>query len=136
MRRQMLTAALVVLMAVGSLALWTLIPAGWMYVTREIEPAGARFVLTIFGCVASMAGAGSLLYRLESVYFRASGTVAPDPARPSFLRTVSDDRAIRPRLGLLDTFMAASAVVALLALVLWWALLADSPNPSGPLQPL
>ena len=54
MRRQMLTAALVVLMAVGSLALWTLIPAGWMYVTREIEPAGARFVLTIFGCVASM----------------------------------------------------------------------------------
>ena len=132
----MLTAALVVLMAVGSLALWTLIPAGWMYVTREIEPAGARFVLTIFGCVASMVGAGSLLYRLESVYFRASGTVAPDPARPSFLRTVGDTRAVRPRLGLLDTFMAASAVVALLALLLWWALLADSPNPSGPLQPL
>ena len=131
----MLTAALVALMALGSLALWTAIPAGWMYVTREMEPAGARFVLTIFGCVASMVGAGSLLYRLEAVYFRVSGSAVPAPAPPSFLRTAGDARTGRPRLGLLDTFMAASAVVALLALLLWWALLADSPNPSGPLQP-
>jgi hypothetical protein len=132
----MLTASLIVVMALGSLAIWTAIPAGWMYVTRDMEPAGARFVLTIFGCIASMVGAGSLLYRLESVYFRASGSAAPDPALPSFLRTVGDARTARPRLGLLDTFMAASAVIALLALVLWWALLADSPDPSGPLQPL
>ncbi len=129
-------AAVVALMALGSLALWTAIPAGWMYVTRDMEPAGARFVLTIFGCVASMAGAGSLLYRLESLYFRVSGSAAPDPAPPSFLRTVGDTRAVRSRLGLLDTFMAVSAVIALLALILWWALLADSPDPSGPLQPL
>jgi hypothetical protein len=106
--------ALVGLMALGSLALWTAIPAGWMYATREMEPAGARFVLTIFGCVASMIGAGSLLYRLEAAYFGTRGT----------------------RVGLLDRFMVASAVLALLALVVWWVVLADSPNPSGPLQPL
>jgi hypothetical protein len=113
-RKGALRAALIALMAMGSLALWTAIPAGWMYVTREMEPAGARFLVTIVGCVASMAGAGTLLYRLEAVYFRAAG----------------------PQRGVLDTFMVASAVVALLALVLWWAVLADSPNPSGPLQPL
>jgi hypothetical protein len=129
-------AALVALMALGSLALWTAIPAGWMYATREIESDGARFVLTILGCVASMAGAGSLLYRLEAFYFRLSGSHAPEPAPPSFLRTINDERSVRPRLGLLDRFMAASAVLALLALLLWWVLLADSANPSGPLQPL
>jgi hypothetical protein len=32
--------------------------------------------------------------------------------------------------------LIASAVVALILLVLWWAFLADNPNPSGPLQPL
>ena len=135
-RTRILTVALIAVMALGSLALWTAIPAGWMYVTRDMEPAGARFLLTIFGCVASMVGAGSLLYRLEAVYFRVSGSAAPEPATPSFLRTISDYRAVRPRLGLLDTFMAASAVIALLALILWWVVLADSPNPSGPLQPL
>ncbi len=136
MRTRLQTIGLVGLMAVGSLALWTLIPAGWMWVTRGMEPDGARFVLTICGCVVTMVGAGSLLYRLEGVYVQVSGATSPEPAPPSWLRSVGDDRRLRPRLSLLDTFMAASAVVALLALVLWWVLLADSPNPSGPLQPL
>lgn len=136
MKARLLTIGLVALMAVGSLALWTLIPAGWMWVTREMEPDGARFVLTICGCVVTMVGAGSLLYRLEAVYFQVSGAASPEPAPPSWLRTVGDDRRARPRLGLLDTFMAVSALLALVALVLWWVVLADSPNPSGPLQPL
>jgi hypothetical protein len=129
-------AALIGLMALGSLALWTAIPAGWMYATKDMEPAGARFVLTIIGCVSSMAGAGYLLYRLEAAYFRMRGTAAPGPATPSFLRMAGDERLAGTRLGLLDRFMVASAVLALLALVLWWTLLADSPDPSGPLQPL
>jgi hypothetical protein len=129
-------AALIGLMALGSLALWTAIPAGWMYATRGMEPAGARFVLTILGCVASMTGAGYLLYRLEAVYFRTAGSAARAQAPPSFLRMAGDERVGGTRLGLLDRFMVASAVLALLALVLWWGLLADSPDPSGPLQPL
>lgn len=135
-RSRLLAIGVVALMAVGSLALWTAIPAGWMWVTRDMEPAGARFVLTILGCVATMAGAGSLLYRLEAVHLQLSGAARPRPAPPSWLRTVSHDRRARPRLSLLDTFMALSALIALVALVLWWVVLADSPNPSGPLQPL
>jgi len=39
-------------------------------------------------------------------------------------------------LTLLEIFLVVSAVVAVVVLVAWWAFLADSPNPSGPLQPI
>ena len=38
-RSRLLAIGVVALMAVGSLALWTAIPAGWMWVTRDMEPA-------------------------------------------------------------------------------------------------
>ena len=67
------------------------------------------------------------------------GRTGPDPevkgriARAALVTTMARPG---PRLTLLDAFLVASAVVALVALVGWWAFLADSPNPSGPLQPL
>jgi hypothetical protein len=39
-------------------------------------------------------------------------------------------------MSLLAVFLVVSAIIAAVALVVWWALLADSSNPSGPLQPL
>ena len=123
-------------MALGSLALWIAIPAGWLWVTRDLQPLGARFLIVIVGCVSSMLGAGVFLYRLEAVYVRMTGMAQPEPAPPGWLRTVGDAGLSRRRLTLLEIFLVVSALVALLALVVWWAFLADSPNPSGPLQPL
>ena len=126
---------MVALMAFGSLAMWTAVPAGWLWVVRELEPAGLRFLIAIAGCVASMAGTAVLLYRLEASYEGIRGT-AGDPGPPSWLRAFNDDGAAARRMSLLDTMLVASAVVAAVALVAWWALLADNPSPSGPLQPL
>jgi hypothetical protein len=123
-------------MAIGSLALWIAIPAGWLWVTRGLEPFGARFLIVIVGCVASMLGGGALLFRLEATYNGMTGTARPAVATPGWLRRAGDAGLPRPRLSLLEVFLVVSAVVALLALVAWWAFLADSPNPSGPLQPV
>ena len=38
--------------------------------------------------------------------------------------------------SLLEVTLVASAIIALIALVVWWAFLADSSDPSGPLQPI
>ena len=126
---------IVTLLAVGSLALWTAIPAGWLWVVRELDPASARYLVAITGCVATMAGTAVLLYRLEAVYEAMRGT-RHEGGPPSWLRAVNDDGAAARRMSLLDVMLVASAVVALIALVVWWALLADNPSPSGPLQPL
>lgn len=129
------TAGVVALMALGSLALWIAVPAGWLWLTRGLESGGSRFVIALPGCVLSMICLGWLLYRLEAVYMRLSGRTAHEPAPPSFLRMNSDAEVGRG-VSLLDGLLMASALAAMIALVAWWVFLADNPNPSGPLQPL
>jgi hypothetical protein len=113
MRNRLLSAALVAAMALGSLALWIAVPVGWLWATRDFD-SGARFLITVPGCVLTMFGCAWWLSRLQEVHTRVSGGDEP----------------------VLDSLLVASAVIALISLVAWWAFLADSPNPSGPLQPL
>jgi hypothetical protein len=120
MERPLLTRALVAVMALGSLALWVAVPVGWLWLTRNLEPAGTRFLITIVGCPLTMVGAGWALSRLENVYLRAGGIADAHESPP------------RP----LERLLTASALLALVALVLWWVLLAGGSNPSGPMQPL
>jgi hypothetical protein len=131
-----LTAGLIALMAIGSLALWIAIPAAWLWVTRNLDSFAARFLIVLAGCTITMASAGSLLYRLEAVYVRLRGAAAPVAQSPAYLSTAAEQRRPRRPLTLLEIFLVVSGVVALVGLVAWWAFLADSPNPSGPLQPL
>jgi hypothetical protein len=118
MERRAAAAALLIVLVLGCLALWVGIPAGWLWVTKDLDAKGARFIIVIAGSIASMFGAAYFLRRLEDAYVRAG-------------RAPGEERS-----GVLDSLLVVSAVVAIVALVIWWALIADNPNPSGPLQPL
>jgi hypothetical protein len=107
-------------MALGSLTVWLGVPVAWFWLTRNLQSAAARYLIVIIGCPITMVLAAGLLYRLEAVYAQITGAASQGPAS----------------LTLLETFLVASALVALVALVGWWAFLADSANPSGPLQPI
>ncbi len=131
---RLLRGAGIAALAIGSLAIWTAIPAGWMWVTREID-GGVRFLIVIAGCIASMSGAAFLLYRLEDALDRDADGTDREPAPPSWLRPASGGQRARA-LGLLDVLLVVSALIAAVALIVWWAFFADSTNPSGPLQPL
>lgn len=131
----MLTAGLVVLMAIGSLALWIAIPAAWLWLTRDLQPDTTRYLIVVAGCAVTMLAGAGFLYRVEAVYARMMGTAGHLPAHSGWLRSVSDERGPRRRLTLLEIFLVVSAVVALVALVGWWAFLADSTDPSGPTAP-
>jgi hypothetical protein len=122
------------MMALGSLALWTLIPVLWLWLTRDLQPAVTRYVVAVGGCAITMLAAAALLYRLQLLYDRMTNAGAVT-ARPGWLRSVSDERRPRRRLTLLEAFLVGSALIALVALIGWWAFLADSPNPSGPTAP-
>jgi hypothetical protein len=102
---------------VGALALWTIVPVAWLYLTGDlVDNGGARFVLVIFGCPLTMALVFVALHRVES-YRRALSPVSePKP--------------------LLERMLVASAVIAVAGLILWWFFVADAADPSGPLQPL
>ena len=124
------------LMALGSLALWTAIPGAWLWLTRDLDPGGARFLVAVVGCAISMLLAGSLLVRLQAIHARISGATLPQrAARSGWVRSVSDQPGTGGGLTALEKMLAISAVVALLALVGWWAFFSDSDNPSGPTAP-
>ena len=111
---------------VGSLALWTAVPVGWMYFTSGlVTHEGARFVLVIFGVPATMALVFMALGRVDS--YRRNLDPAPSDA--------SGNQRSRGH-SLLEVMLVVSGAIALIALVAWWFLLADSPDPSGPLQPI
>ena len=132
----MFAVVLIVLMALGSLALWTAVPAAWLWLTRDVGTDGARYVIVLAGCAITMLIGAGLLYRLEAIYAGIKG--APKervPARSPCLSAVSDERRPRGRLTLVEVFLVVSAVIALVALVSWWAFLADTLNPSGPTAP-
>ena len=104
---------------VGSLAFWTVVPIGWLHVTAGfVTHGGARFLIAMFGCPLSMAFAYLALSRIEA--YRVA--LGPPPRRGSW--------------SLLEVMLVVSAVIALLVLALWWAFLADTVDPSGPLQPI
>jgi hypothetical protein len=121
-------------MAAGSVLLWIGVPVGWLLLTRGMESA-PRFVVTILGCVITMAGVGWLLFRLDGVYSRIAGIEEREPSTPSWERRVGE-KPIRRPMTLLERLLVTSAVAAIVSLIVWWVFFADASNPSGPLQPL
>ena len=114
----------------GGLALWTLIPYSWLQLTGGLSP-GARFVLVILGLPLTMALAFVLLiqvdaHRQKMLAERQHGSTD----------VIDENSAGDGRSSLLEVTLVASAIIALIGLVMWWAFLADSPDPSGPLQPI
>jgi hypothetical protein len=110
-------AALAGMIVVGSLALWTVVPVSWLYLTGGLVPhGGTRFVLVLFGCPLTMALMFWALSRVE--------------VRRRLLSPTGESGR------LLEVMLVASGVIALVSLVVWWFFIADTANPSGPLQPV
>ena len=108
---------LAVVIIAGSLALWTVVPIAWLYLTSSLAP-GPRFVLVIFGLPLTMALSFMLLSWIDSHRRQLSGR--PEEGGPS----------------LLEVTLVVSGFVALVALVVWWFFVANTADPSGPLQPV
>jgi hypothetical protein len=111
---------------VGSLALWTVVPIGWIYFTSSVvEDQGGRFVLALFGMPLSMALVFVVVSRVDS--HRRSLSSASERASG-----YADSQGY----SLLEVALVVSGAVALVSLVVWWFFIADGANPSGPLQPI
>ena len=72
---------LIVLMAVGSIAMWLVVPFGWIWVvSRQVQSSQPRmgpYVLLLFAIPLSMVAIGKLLGRLNRIYGEVTGT-APE----------------------------------------------------------
>jgi hypothetical protein len=128
--------ALVALMALGSIAMWVVNPVAWLWIASQLVarqgPNLGGYLLVLAGVLATfvvIAKGLSALNRRHMALTRAerreSRTQAP------WLRSMRGEREVNRDGGVLDRVMITSVALAVLAMLLWFALLAGSPLPSS-----
>jgi hypothetical protein len=120
-RRHRLAARFVLLLlAVGSLALWIGIPAGGMWLTGEIaDTSDTQFLYAWLRIPATMAGFALGLAWLNSLYLRITGTWRGEDVDEPGSR-----RGIR---GPLEPLLVNSLMFAVIAMLVWFFVFAENP---------
>jgi hypothetical protein len=125
---------LVALMAVGSVALWLVIPVAWIYVVssqiESTQPTLGPYVLILIGVPTSMFIVGKLLYRLNGVYERITGQDSEVRVQMPWHRSMRGERAPQRRTTVLELVMMISVAIAVVAFGIWFFFFAGSSLPS------
>jgi hypothetical protein len=126
---------LVLLMAVGSVCLWLVIPIAWIYVVshmvKSTQPTLGPYVLILFGVPTSMFIWGKLLYRLNGAYERVTGQPREVRVQLPWHRSMRGERDGGRRTTVLEFVMMISVSVALLAFGIWFFFFAGSSLPNA-----
>jgi hypothetical protein len=122
--RQAAIAGLGATMAVGSVALWTVVPAGVLWLVSRLSAASGHLTLGVclavaLGIPTAIALGAQALVRVERVYMRMTGTTATARSVPGWRRSLSDSDAVGPA-SPLEKLMVASVLLALVALATWF----------------
>jgi hypothetical protein len=132
LRRKVEAAGLIVLMAIGSIALWTAVPVAGLWLASQFtesftQPSTASAVMTMLGIPALMALTaltGKGLAMLERRYMRVTGTTRK-PQVPAYRRSISDSKP-SSETTVLEALMVSSVLVAGLMFTAWFVLFAGS----------
>lgn len=116
-------------MLIGSILLWTLIPAAWLWIAgryaRVSQSEMNSIVVLIVGIPVTMIVVGKLLSRLDNRYTDRFGLSGERHIlHPAWLVSLRDGRDKEP-LTMLDRILVISVVLALAALLLWLLLFSD-----------
>jgi hypothetical protein len=136
--RRIESAILVALMLFGAFSLWTLIPLGWLWIGSQLvgtqEPRLWAYALVLAGIVISVIIVAKLL-ALMNRRFLAIQPPEEDEYQPTkiplpWLESMRDQHHSQ-RTSVLDLVLVASAVMAGIALFIWFVILAESPLPGA-----
>ena len=128
-------AALIALMALGSLALWIGSPIGWLWIAsqlqRDSKAAGfGPYLLVLAGIVATAVVLARLLSRLNRAYGAVSGEEPTVRVRMPWNRSLRGESEGVPPRTVLDVVMVISVALGVVALTIWFFLFAGSSLPS------
>jgi hypothetical protein len=127
-------AVLILVMAVGSIAMWIAVPVGWLWLGSKLQqgtqPSLGPYVLVLVGIVVSMVVIGKLLGALNRFYVRVTGTQAQVRVQMPWHKSMRGERGSTRQRTVLDVVMIISVSVALLAFGVWFFLFAGSSLPT------
>jgi hypothetical protein len=126
---------LVLLMALGSVFLWIVVPVGWLYIasrtTETSAPTLGPYLLVIFAVPVTMYVVGKLLFKTNSLYERVTGQDAEVRVQLPWHKSLRDSANSGRRTTVLDVVMISSVGVALAAFGIWFFIFAGSSLPGG-----
>jgi len=125
-------ASLAVVIVLGSAVLWIGTPIAGLWVAGRITTDAVTAVLfALIAVPATMVALGWVLYRASARYERLRGAESRGPSPPAWRSSLSEERGSdRRRKGgrtLIEVAMAVSLVTALVVMVVWFFVFAESP---------
>ena len=127
---------LVLLMGIGSIAMWLVTPAFWLWVasrmTRSTQPSAGPYLLVIAGTVVTMIVLGKLLGALNRAHQRVVGAEDERRRQATWMRSMRGERQVasRPR-GVLEVVMMVSVGLAIVVMAIWFFGFAGSSLPGA-----
>ena len=122
-------------MLLGAFSLWTLIPLGWVYIASKAShsqfPSIGPYLLVVVGIIVTVLADAWLIGRLNDLYIRVTGSNRLVQTRPNWLKSLRDTGPVHNSVTVVEAVMMSSVLLAALALVTWFFLLAGSPLPNN-----
>ncbi|HEV7399561.1 MAG TPA: hypothetical protein VGN84_04760 [Solirubrobacterales bacterium] len=120
-----------VAMLFAALSLWTAIPLSWIYIASKVShtqfPSEGPYFVVAAGIIVSVLIVAWLIGRLNRLYIQVTGTNRLAPIRPTWLKSMRDTSSAAGATTVVEAVLMGSVMLALLALTVWFFLLAGSP---------
>jgi hypothetical protein len=121
-------------MLFAAFALWTLIPLGWVYIASKLAksqfPSMGPYLIVVVGIIVTVLIDAWLIGRLNDLYVRVTGSNKLVQTRPGWLKSMRDAAPVQNAVTVVEAVMMSSVMLAALALMLWFFILAGSPIPN------
>jgi hypothetical protein len=133
--RNLAASAVFLAMLLAAFSLWTLIPLGWVYIASKLAhsqfPSIGPYMIVVVGIIVTVLVDAWLIGRLNDLYVRVTGSNRLVATRPGWLKSMRDAAPIQNSVTVVEAVMMSSVMLAALALVIWFFLLAGSPLPNN-----
>ncbi|HEU4974444.1 MAG TPA: hypothetical protein VFT50_05100 [Baekduia sp.] len=133
-RHRLLGAALVVVMAAGSILMWVGVPVGWMWLgsrmTSSTQAQLGPYLLVLLGTIVSMIAIGKGLGVVNRLHMQVTGRLDDRRTQATWMRSMRGERRVVRDRGVLDGVMLVSVGLAVVAFVIWFFVFAGSSLPT------
>ena len=126
---------LVLLMGVGSIAMWLATPVFWLWLASTLaetsQPSASLYVMVLVGIAVTMALIGKGLGTLNRIHARITDRLPRRREQTIWLRSMRGERVVKRQTGVLGVVMPVSVGLALAVFGVWFFLFADPGTPWG-----
>jgi hypothetical protein len=131
--RGLVAVLLILLMGIGSIAMWLVVPIGLVYLASQLQdssqPSLGPYLVVIFGLPIGMVIIGKLLGNLDRYYHRVTGTERDVRVQLPWMKSMRGERDSTRPFRMLNVVMVVSVALAGLCFGIWFFFFAGSSIP-------